>query len=493
MIGRMISHYKLVELLGRGGMGVVYKAEDTKAGRPVALKFLSADFAEDEVALKRFRREARTASGLNHPNICRIYEVGTVLSGSWEGSEFEGFPFIAMEWLEGETLRDRMIGNPFPAETLLRYAVQMAKGLEAAHSRGIIHRDIAPSNIFITNDGTIKILDFGLAMIMPTESAGTQQVTVTSPGIVVGTVQYMSPEQVRGKPLDHRTDLFSLGVILYEMATGTQPFHGENAQQLVQSILQDDPVPLEEQNPDVVPGLGPIVARLMSKDRDERTESAEDVLRDLQSLHPVERGESVRIRVVGICGSLRDNSHTAQAVRIALEGAKEYRVDTRLIDLKDYDLVFCDGRDDETTYPEDVFKLRTEVKRSHGIIIGTPEYHGGYSGVLKNALDLMGFEEFEGKVIGLVGISGGSMGAIDALNSLRAVGRALHAWVIPVQASVPQAWKAFDDGGNLKDPALEKKLRDVGRKVARFSFLHSSDEVEEFVRLWEGEPQNPGG
>jgi serine/threonine protein kinase len=493
MIGRMISHYKLVELLGRGGMGVVYKAEDTKVGRPVALKFLSADFAEDDAALKRFRREARTASGLNHPNICRIYEVGTVLAGSWEGSEFEGFPFLAMEWLEGETLRDRMIGKPFPAETLLRYAMQITEGLDAAHSRGIIHRDITPSNLFITNEGTIKILDFGLAMIIPTESAGSQQVTVTSPGIVVGTVQYMSPEQVRGKPLDHRTDLFSLGVVLYEMATGTQPFHGETAPELVQSILQKDPVPLEEQTPDVLPGFAPIVAKLMAKDREERTESAEEVLRDLQSLRPMERGDSTEVRVVGICGSLRDNSHTTHAVRIALEGAKEYRVETQLIELKDYDLCFCDGRDDETTYPDDVFKLRTQVRRAQGIIIGTPEYHGGYSGVLKNALDLMGFEEFEGKVIGLVGVSGGSMGAVDALNSLRAIGRALHAWVVPVQGSVPEAWKAFDDDGEPKDPALDKKLRDVGRKVARFAFLHTSEEVKEFVRLWEGAPQNPGG
>ncbi len=197
--------------------------------------------------------------------------------------------------------------------------------------------------------------------------------------------------------------------------------------------------------------------------------------------------------VVGICGSLRPASYTRMALKIALQGAQEAGARTNLIDLKDYELVFCDGKEDETSYPEDVFKLRREVSEAQGIILGTPEYHGGVSGVLKNALDLMGFDEIEGKMVGLVGVSGGALGAVHALNSLRTVGRALHAWVIPEQASIPQAWKAFDASGGLKDSGLEKRLREVGRQVARFAYLHSSEKAQEFLRAWEGAPENPGG
>ena len=200
-----------------------------------------------------------------------------------------------------------------------------------------------------------------------------------------------------------------------------------------------------------------------------------------------------RVFVVGICGSIRSGSYTRLAVRIALQGAQEVGVQTRLIDLKDYHLVFCDGKEDESTFPEDVFKLRREVSQAGGIILGTPEYHGGVSGVLKNALDLMGFDEIEGKMIGLVGVSGGALGAVHALNSLRAVGRALHAWVIPEQASIPEAWKVFDESGNLKDSDLEKRVKDVGRQVARFAYLHTSEKAQEFLRAWEGAPVNPGG
>lgn len=199
------------------------------------------------------------------------------------------------------------------------------------------------------------------------------------------------------------------------------------------------------------------------------------------------------ISVVGICGSIRSGSYTRMALKIALEGAQEVGVQTQLIDLRDYHLVFCDGKEDESAYPEDVFKLRREVKQARGIILGTPEYHGGFSGVLKNALDLMGFDEIEGKMIGLVGVSGGAMGAANALDSLRTIGRALHAWLIPEQASIAEAWKVFDESGKMKNADLEDRVREVGRKVARFAYLHTSEKAQEFLRAWEGAPMNPGG
>jgi FMN reductase len=198
-------------------------------------------------------------------------------------------------------------------------------------------------------------------------------------------------------------------------------------------------------------------------------------------------------KIVGISGSLRSGSYTTLAVRLALKGAEELECQTKLINLRDYQLLFCDGKDDESQFPKDVFRLREEVKQAHGIILGTPEYHGGYSGVLKNALDLMGFEEFEGKMLGLLGVSGGAMGAFGAMNSLREVGRALHAWVVPEQASIPQAWQEFDDAGNLKNPKLDERVRQVGRQVARFAYLHGSCEANEFLQRWEKARENPGG
>ena len=199
------------------------------------------------------------------------------------------------------------------------------------------------------------------------------------------------------------------------------------------------------------------------------------------------------VLVVGICGSLRPKSYTQLAVNIALKGAQEVGAQTQLIDLRDYNLVFCDGKEDESNYPEDVFKLRREVKQSHGIILGTPEYHGNVSGVLKNALDLMGFAELEGKMLGLVGVSGGKFGATNALSSLRTTGRAVHAWVIPEQASIPEAWKAFDSAGNLKNGELENRVKEIGRQVARFAYLHMSERTQDFLNAWEGAPINPGG
>jgi len=201
--------------------------------------------------------------------------------------------------------------------------------------------------------------------------------------------------------------------------------------------------------------------------------------------------QETTLRIAGISGSLRAGSYTRRAVEIALEGAAETGAETRLIDLRDYNLVFRDGKDD-TGYPDDVFRLRTEVKQAEGVILGTPEYHGSFSGVLKNALDLMGFDEFEGKMIGLVGVSGGRMGAFDALNSLRNIGRVLHAWVIPEQASVPEAWKVFSEDGQIADAQIEERLKEIGRQVARFARLHKCESALEFLNSWQKAPANPG-
>jgi len=199
-----------------------------------------------------------------------------------------------------------------------------------------------------------------------------------------------------------------------------------------------------------------------------------------------------KMRVVGICGSLRKGSHTRRALAVALRGAADAGADTQLIDLRDYKLVFCDGGDSDDV-PPDVLRLREEVKRAQGIILATPEYHGGYSGVLKNALDLMGFDEFEGKMIGLVGVSGGGMGAFGALSALRSVGRALHAWVVPEQAAVPNVDEVFDEQGNCRDQTIEKRLKAVGRQVTKFAALHNSAQAREFLQLWEAAAENPGG
>jgi NAD(P)H-dependent FMN reductase len=199
------------------------------------------------------------------------------------------------------------------------------------------------------------------------------------------------------------------------------------------------------------------------------------------------------VRVVGVCGSLRPGSFTLRTVQVALAGAEELGARTQLIDLRNYDLVFCNGNADEGDYPEDVHRLRREVAAAHGIILGTPEYHGGCSGVIKNALDLMGFEQFEGKLVGLVGVAGGQQGAVNACNSLRGICRNLHAWVVPQEASVPHAWKAFDDDGSIEDPKLRDRVKAVGRQVARFSYLHGSDKAMDFVKAWEEAPINPGG
>jgi serine/threonine protein kinase len=278
VIDQVVSHYRVQALLGEGGMGVVYKAIDTRLDRPVAMKFLSEQFAREPQALERFRQEARAASALNHPQICTIYDIG----------EHNGQPFIVMEYLEGESLKDRIPKGPMPVDQVVDVAIQISGALEVAHAKGIIHRDIKPGNLFLTKTGQAKILDFGLAKLAPRDAGMTQSTTLgsakTLAGTVVGTVSYMSPEQARAEEVDARSDLFSMGVVLYEMATGQQAFAGPSVAIVFDSLLNRDPVPPAQFNVGIPTQLDHTIQKAIEKDRRLRYQNSSEMRTDLERL-----------------------------------------------------------------------------------------------------------------------------------------------------------------------------------------------------------------